>query len=71
MHIKPRDDAMMKNDTKMTLMNNDSSDFQIENSFDNDIENINFKITLSKEEWAEIYGEKKYQANNSSYLNRN
>lgn len=71
MHIKPRDDAMMSNDTKMTLMDNDSSDFEIENSSDNDVENINFKITLSKEEWAEIYDEKKYQANNSSYLNRN
>lgn len=58
MHIKPRDDAMMSNDTNKTLMNNDSSDFEIENSSDNDIENIDFKITLSKEEWAEIYGEK-------------
>jgi len=72
-HIKPGDNVnnMMMNDSKMTLMDNDSSDFEIETSSDNDIDTINFKITLSKEEWAKIYCEKKSQLNNSRYLNRN
>ncbi|CAI6375454.1 unnamed protein product [Macrosiphum euphorbiae] len=69
--IKPHDDVIMSNDTSIELIDNDSSDFEIESHSDNDIEKINFKITLSKEEWAAIHCEKKYQLNNSTYLNRN
>lgn len=47
-----------------------ASDFEDENSSENDIDKINFKITLSKEEWAAIQSEKSYQLKNSRYLKR-
>lgn len=47
-----------------------TSDFEDENSSENDIDKINFKITLSKEEWTAIQSEKSYQLKNSRYLKR-
>lgn len=56
-NIKPRDDGLK--DKEITAVNNDSSDFEIEESSKNDTEKTNFKITLSKEEWTAIQSEKK------------
>jgi len=68
-NIKPRDDGLMNKE--ITVVNNDSSDFEIEECSKNDTEKINFKITLSKEEWEAVQSEKKYQSNNSKDLKRN
>jgi len=68
-NIKPLYDGLK--DKEISVVNNDSSDFEIKESSKNDTEKINFKITLNKEEWAAIQNEKKYQSNNSKDLKRN
>lgn len=58
-------------DKQITVVNYDSNDFEIEETSKNDTEKNNYKITLSKEEWAAIQSEKKNQSNNSIDLKLN
>lgn len=71
LHIDLHDDASKTTEIVGAVVDNSTSDFEIENISKNNIDKIDFKITLSKEEWAEIQCEKKYQLKNSKYLNRN
>lgn len=61
---------LREHDSEQLIDDSNNSNTDNEYNGNDDIEKIDFKITLSKEEWNSLKSEKKYKEQNSQYLIR-